>query len=136
MDRLGLEFHDGKLQLTSVWHGTEFLGHWLKPHRIYVARSCVSRIDMKLGLLASESPEKWPAALNSYCGLMSHGNNHDLKEKLLTRHLDFTRIGMFNQSITKFNTCQLGIHGTDEVHRLKDTTILTVGRRPTAAKQE
>ncbi|MBR1513183.1 MAG: RNA-directed DNA polymerase [Bacteroidales bacterium] len=109
-ERLGLEFHDGKLQLTSVWHGTEFLGHWLKPHRIYLSRSCVGRIDRKLDLLASGSPEKWSAALNSYCGLMSHWNNYNLRKKLLTHHHDFTRIGMFNHGITKFNECQLEIH--------------------------
>lgn len=33
-EHLGLDFHDGKLTVTSVWHGVEFLGAWLKPHRI------------------------------------------------------------------------------------------------------
>ena len=46
--RLGLELHEGKTTLSSVWHGVEFLGHWLKPHRIYASRTSVRRIGRKL----------------------------------------------------------------------------------------
>ena len=105
---LGLEFHDGKLRLTSVWHGAEFLGSWVKPHRIYVSRNCVGRIDKKLDTLVSITPQKWPAALNSYCGIMSHWNNYNIRKDLLTQRHDFTSIGMFNHDIRQYYlwTCQ------------------------------
>jgi hypothetical protein len=50
-ERLGLDFHDGKLKITSIWHGIDFLGAWLKPHRVYVSRNCVGRISKKLDVL-------------------------------------------------------------------------------------
>ena len=95
-ERLGLGFHDGKLQLTSIWHGVEFLGAWLKPFRVYVSRNCVGRINRKLDMLASKQPEKWYASLNSYCGLLSHWNNFNVRQILLLKRHHFTRYGMFD----------------------------------------
>ena len=99
-ERLGLEFHDGKLKITSVWQGTEFLGAWLKPHRIYISRNCVSRIARKLGVLEQVCHEKWYASLNSYCGLLSHGYN--LRRKLLVIERNFGRCGMFDLRIKQY----------------------------------
>ena len=101
-ERLGLAFHDGKLKVTSVWHGVDFLGAWLKPHRIYVSRNCVGRISSKLAMLAMESPEKWYAALNSYCGLLSHWNNFNLRKLLMLKRHSFTRYGMFDYGLRHF----------------------------------
>ena len=101
--RLDLEFHDGKMKMTSVWHGVEFLGHWLKPHRIYVSRNCVGRIDRKLAFLATTAPLTWSPALNSYCGIMSHWNNYNIRKELLTKRHDFTAMGMFNLGVTRYN---------------------------------
>ena len=102
LEKLGLSFHDGKLKITSVWHGVEFLGAWLKPHRIYVSRNCVGRIDKKLDTLVSITPQKWPAALNSYCGIMSHWNNYNIRKDLLIQRHNFTSIGMFNHDIRQY----------------------------------
>ena len=101
-ERLGLDFHDGKLQLTSVWHGVEFLGAWLKPHRIYVSRNSVGRIKRKLELLALESTGKWFAPLNSYCGLLSHWNSFNVRQTMLTKRHQFTRFGMFDHDVRHF----------------------------------
>ncbi len=102
-ERLGLDFHDGKLQLTSVWHGVEFLGAWLKPYRIYVSRNSVGRIKRKLGLLALESPEKWYAPLNSYCGLLSHWNNFNVRQTMLLKRHQFINGGMFDCDLRHFH---------------------------------
>jgi len=100
---LGLAFHDGKMQITSVWHGAEFLGAWLKPHRIYASRSTVVRITAKLHKLARSIQSKWYAALNSYCGVLSHWNNYKLRRRLLLMEPGFTRYGAFNIEYTKYN---------------------------------
>ena len=100
---LGLEFHDGKLQLSSAWHGTEFLGTWLKPHRIYASRSTVGRMRSKLHVLAHSDRSKWYASLNSYCGVLSHWNNYRLRRRLLEAEPDFMRYGMFNMEYTKYD---------------------------------
>ena len=102
LDRLGLVFHDGKMQLTSVWHGVEFLGAWLKPHRVYASRNAVGRIGRKLDVLEKESPEKWYAALNSYCGLLSHWNNYNVRQMMLRKRHQFTRWGMFDYGLRHF----------------------------------
>ena len=101
-ERLGLAFHDGKLKVTSVWHGVEFLGAWLKPHRIYVSQSCFGRISRKLDALELENPEKWYASLNSYCGLLSHGNNYNVRQMMLLKRHQFTGCGMFDYGLRHF----------------------------------
>lgn len=121
-ERLNLEFHDGKMKIASVWHGTEFLGSWLKPHRIYVSRNCVGRINRKLSMLTTKTPQTWHSVLNSYCGLMSHWNNYHLRKVMLAMRHDFTNGGIFNHGLTRFHSPPPP----------RGDTIVTVGRRPTA----
>ena len=99
---LGLSFHDGKLCVNSAWHGTEFLGAWLKPRRIYASRSTVGRMSRKLRVLAASGRQKWQASLNSYCGVLSHWQNYRLRRQLMTADGDFTGYGMFNSAYTKY----------------------------------
>lgn len=101
-DRLGLDFHEGKLQLASAWHGAEFLGAWLKPHRICVSRNSIGRIGKKVGLLALKEPEAWHAPLNSYCGLLSHWNNYNHRRALLGTE-PFGRYGVFDLSMRRYH---------------------------------
>ena len=102
-DELGLSFHDGKLQVSSVWRGVEFLGAWLKPHRIYASRTTVGRVSRKLRTLAGSDRSAWFDSLNSYCGVLSHWNNYLLRRRLLTSEPAFTQYGMFNMGYTKWN---------------------------------
>lgn len=101
-ERLGLDFHDGKLCVTSVWHGAEFLGSWLKPHRIYASRSSARRFRRKLEALADRNPVTWVAPLNSYCGLLSHWNNYALRRRMLRDDMDFGRDGMFDTTVRHY----------------------------------
>ncbi len=95
-ERLGLDFHDGKLLLSSVWHGVEFLGAWLKPNRIYVSRNSSGRIGKKLELLSTFDSSMWNASLNSYCGLLSHWNNFNYRRELLSGEEAFMRHGIYD----------------------------------------
>ena len=98
-ERLGLDLHEGKLNVGSVWHGVEFLGHWLKPHRIYTSRGSVGRMRRKLAELPARPPVGWEAVLNSYCGLLSHWNNYSLRHTLLADCEAFARYGMFDRAV-------------------------------------
>lgn len=100
---LGLAFHDGKMQVTSVWHGAEFLGAWLKPHMIYASRDTVVRMMRKLCILARSIREKWYASLNSYCGVLSHWNNFKLRRLLLNENPEFGEYGMFTMDYKKYH---------------------------------
>ena len=101
---LGLTLHDGKLQVVSAWHGVEFLGAWLKPHRIYASRTTVSRMRAKLHALAREADHRrWYASLNSYCGVLSHGSNYRLRRRLFLGEPGFSQQGLFNVNYTKYH---------------------------------
>ena len=109
--RLGLSFHDGKMKITSVWHGVEFLGAWLKPHRIYTSRETVVRIRAKMRLLAkTANVEKWHSSLNSYCGIFSHWNNFNLRRRLLNENPEFGKYGMFTMDYRKYHTVRIFFH--------------------------
>jgi len=100
--RLGLDFHDGKMTVTSVWHGVEFLGAWLKPHRIYVSRNGMGRIRRKLMRLSKKSHEFWVSPLNSYCGLLSHGSNYNNRRRVLLGMKSFGQYGIFDIALRHY----------------------------------
>lgn len=107
-ERLGLDLHEGKLLVASVWHGVEFLGAWVKPHRIYMSRGSVGRICRKLEALAAGPPERWEASLNSYCGLLGHWQNYRLRRRLLTGSEEFMKQGLFDGAVRHyFRPCAL-----------------------------
>lgn len=101
-ERLHLDLHEGKVIISSVWHGVEFLGAWLKPCRIYMSRNCVGRISTKMSNLASADTCNWYSSLNSYCGLLSHGNNYTLRRKLLLCNDEFGRYGVFDLKLRHY----------------------------------
>ncbi len=83
-DSLQLQFHDGKMAISSVWHGVEFLGAYLKPFRVYASRQSVARMQTKLRMLATcHNKQHVSAALCSYRGVLSHGRNQKLIQLLL-----------------------------------------------------
>ena len=99
---LGLAFHDGKLCVTTAHHGAEFLGAWLKPHRIYATRGTVGRMLSKLRLLAESDRSRWSASLNSFCGVLSHGANYRLRRRLMLAVPAFAKYGVFDMEYRRF----------------------------------
>ena len=82
--RLHLEINDGKTKVLSIWHGVDFLGAYVKPYRQYASRQMVMRMREKLRLLPKYDAQHVQASLQSYEGLLSHGKNFLLWQKLLT----------------------------------------------------
>ena len=99
---LGLLFHDGKLSVTTAHHGAEFLGAWLKPHRVYATRGTVGRMRAKLRVLVASDRTKWEASLNSFCGVLSHGANYRLRRRLMLSEPAFTKYGVFNMEYKRY----------------------------------
>ncbi len=101
--RLGLDFHDGKLEIVSVWHGVEFVGAYLKPFRRYASRSCVARMRQKLKDLANSIRKKWVNSLNSFCGVLSHGSNYNLRVSIfISENPTFCEFGYFEDGVRRY----------------------------------
>lgn len=81
-ERLDLEINDGKTKVHSIWHGVDFLGAYVKPYRQYASRQMVARMRDKLRHLPWDNREKVQASLQSYGGLLSHGMNYRLWQRV------------------------------------------------------
>jgi len=76
-ERLKLSLHPGKIILKTVSSGIDFLGWSLFPdHRILRRTTCRRMLER-----IKESPTN--ATLNSYLGLLKHGNAKKVREKII-----------------------------------------------------
>ena len=100
-DRLELRINDGKTKIVSVWEGVEFLGAYVKPYRQYASKQMVDRIRLKLRKLDLKDKVKLEASLNSFCGLLSHGRNYNLRKKLFLLENSFPDKVVFDDSLLK-----------------------------------
>ena len=72
-EELDLMLHEGKVRISSVSQGVEFLGAYLKPHRRYVSNLTLRRMELKLPTLAFETePERLRSRCASFRGVLSH----------------------------------------------------------------
>ena len=95
-DRLCLELHQGKLELSEVHRGVEFLGAYIKPYRIYVARHAVKRMQKKIAEFDYSKPWVVVRSVNSYLGIFSHTATYNLRSQLLMNER-IMRIGRFDE---------------------------------------
>ena len=79
-ERLKLTLHPNKLFLKTIYSGMDFLG-WINfpGHRIL-------RRTTKRRMLAKIKNNPTPEALQSYLGLLKHGNTHKIKQELLGQY--------------------------------------------------
>ena len=80
-EELRLQMHPQKTFLETTASGVDFLGWVHFPGHRILRTSTKRRMMKRLG--GSNSPE----ALNSYLGLLGHGNAHKIKTKILERYL-------------------------------------------------
>ncbi len=76
-ERLKLELHPDKVFIKTLASGVDFLG-WVNFTNHRVLRTATKRRMLKK--LASKNDD---STLSSYLGLLSHGNTHKLREKIL-----------------------------------------------------
>ncbi len=102
-DRLGLVIHDGKTEIRLVTQGVEFLGAFVLPYRTYLSRAMLERMDAKLFALEMEGGTTHMGnALNSYCGVLLHWNNFNVRQTMLLQRHHFTRWGMFDYGLRHY----------------------------------
>lgn len=97
---LGLELHMGKLQISEVHKGIEFLGSYIKPYRIYVSRKTLERMKVKIATLDYSNPKKILRSVNSYLGIFQHTASYKIRRVLFMKE-EFLRIGVFDADMTK-----------------------------------
>jgi len=100
-ENLGLELHRGKLEISEVHNGTEFLGAYIKPWRTYISNHSLERMKKKILEFDFSKPWKIVRSINSYLGIFQHTSSYNLCRKLFLKK-DILKIGVFNQDLTKF----------------------------------
>ena len=100
-DELGLELHMGKLEISEVHNGVEFLGAFIKPYTTYISNHSLRRIEKKIQDFDFSHPMKVVRSVNSYLGIFQHTASYKLCRKLLMKR-DILRLGVFKPDMTKF----------------------------------
>ena len=101
--RLGLRLHEGKTRIIPTTRGIDFLGGYVLPYRIYTCRGTLERMDRKLlALETAGNLEHIEKALNSFCGVLSHWQNNNIRKKMLLHRHNFTSYGMFDREVLHF----------------------------------
>lgn len=60
-------------------------------------------MDQKLGELETgSSSDRIGNAIRSYCGVLSHWENFNVRQTMLLKRHDFTRFGIFDYDLTHF----------------------------------
>ncbi|WP_337050853.1 reverse transcriptase domain-containing protein, partial [Elizabethkingia meningoseptica] len=84
----GLELHPKKIYLQHYSKGFQFLGTYIKPHRIYIgkrtARNFKKRIEYYKQVMVNRDLsfnelEEFRSVLNSYLGMLSHYSTYRLR---------------------------------------------------------
>lgn len=98
---LGLELHMGKLEISEVHRGVEFLGSYILPWRTYVSNHSLQRMEKKIDDFDYSKPSHVERSVNSYLGIFKHTSSHNLTRRLMIRE-EILKIGTFNKDMTKF----------------------------------
>lgn len=105
-EELGLELHMGKLEITEVHQGVEFLGAYIKPWRTYISNHSLARVCQRIVEMDFTKSWKIVRSVNSYLGIFCHTASYNLTRKLLMKK-EILCIGVFNIEMTKFKDRKL-----------------------------
>ena len=97
---LGLELHMGKLEISEVHNGVEFLGTFIKPYRTYISNHSLERMKKKICDFDYSKPDKVVRSVNSYLGIFQHTSSWKLCRNLLMKK-EILRLGVFKDDMTK-----------------------------------
>lgn len=98
---LGLELHMGKLEISEVHRGVEFLGSYILPWRTYVSNHSLRRIEKKVADIDYGKPWVASRSINSYLGIFQHTASYNIRKRLLVNRQSL-RVGVFDDGLTKF----------------------------------
>ena len=98
---LGLKIHSYKTRIFDVRHGVEFLGAYIRPFRIYISSSSLSRTKRRILSLYKSSDNIEPS-VNSYLGVFSHYDSYCIRRVLFGYNSKLNTVGCFDKNWLKF----------------------------------
>lgn len=108
-ERLCLDLHMGKLVVCDYRKGVEFLGAFIKPHRIYVSNQSLRRVKGNVGKIDFNDREKVFRTVNSYLGMFVHYASYNLRQQIF-QHSRFTDIAPYDSNMTKMDKSKLNFN--------------------------
>lgn len=102
-EELGLKLHPKKCKIVKCCYGIDFLGVFVKPHRLYISNRTKKRIFSKSAVLLNcKDAEKLQSGVNSYLGYMKHFKCGRIKERLFGGKSQLKPLGEFAGHYGKF----------------------------------
>lgn len=80
MNNLGLELHMGKSRIIDANKGVEFLGAFIKPHRVYISNHSLRRMIKNIKNCRDKN-HKLQAIISQY-GVLCHYKSYNIRKKL------------------------------------------------------
>ena len=107
-ERLGLSLHMGKLIVTDIKYGVEFLGAFVKPYRTYASNDCLRRMERNIRNMSTKDDDAVYRSVNSFLGVLSHHKTYRIRRRMFL-HEKFLKISTFNRDMTLFGKPMTGI---------------------------
>ena len=104
-ERLGLTLHMGKLSVSDIRYGAEFLGAFVKPYRTYASNDCLRRMERNIKKLRTNNPDAVYRSINSFLGVLSHHKTYKIRRAMFLKER-FLKISTFNKDMTLFGKPQ------------------------------
>lgn len=104
-ERLGLSLHMGKLIVTDIKYGVEFLGAFIKPYRTYASNDCLRRMERNIRNMSTKDDDAVYRSVNSFLGVLSHHKTYRIRRRMFLRW-KFLKISTFNRDMTLFGKPQ------------------------------
>lgn len=104
-ERLGLSLHMGKLIVTDIKYGVEFLGAFVKPYRTYASNDCLRRMERNIRNMSTKDDDAVYRSVNSFLGVLSHHKTYRIRRRMFLRK-KFLKISTFNRDMTLFGKPQ------------------------------
>lgn len=99
---LGLELHMGKLSVSDVKYGTEFLGAFVKPYRTYASNVCLCRMNRNIARMSTNDSGAVYRSVNSLLGVLGHHRTYRIRRRMFLRR-KFLSTATFNNDVTIMN---------------------------------
>ena len=95
-ENLHLSLNEGKTRITSSRRGVQFLGYFVKEHRVYLCNKTLRRMVRRLSSSGVSS-----STINSYLGMFRHCASYRMRRKtLMTKEL--MESGVFDVDCMKY----------------------------------
>lgn len=96
-----MELHPNKIKILSSKDGFNFIGAYIKPHRIYCAKRSINKLKQTLYEKRNKPIEDWFGSINSYLGHLQKYKCYKILWKILQNSWTW-EYGYFKEDLSKF----------------------------------